>query len=718
MNPMNKRSTTLSLAVAAILLGAAGAAVAEPTPPDTSSWECSKCPFPGKGYDSTVEIGGGYLSDSSAKFGDYTGLKNKGGYVLADAQGQATYESGYQISYDLENLGLNSRSVRVDGGKAGQYDFALFYDRVPHYIADTGESIFHGIGGSDLTLPAGWVRSGGTAGMTALDTSLHGIDIGYNRDRYGAGGRYFLDTHWSFQLDYRRDDRSGERPVFGSFGSVSAQLLRPVDDATDRITIAAHYDSAKWFAQLGYYGSFYSDHADALRWQNPFTSFIPAATTGQMALPPGNNYNEIALTAGLRGLPWHTVITLSAATGVGTQDAAFLPYTLTPGLTTAALPMSNLDGQVKVSRVDLTGSMRPLEKLRLRGSFDWDERKDDSKQAAFTSIIHTDLFPVGDDRVNPVYGYERIRLRGTADYDILKSLTAGIGGEYKNVDRKGTAQEVMKEEYDDSYLRLQYHPIGYLGLVVKGGVQEQNPAKRYDLSVAEALGENPLMRKYELAYRHRDYGDFLANLTLGKLPVTLGASLFMANDYYSRSEIGLSSGNDRRYAIDLTWTINPKVTAYISAGGETIDSTRHGSSTFSTPDWGGVVSDKYQTYGGGLQAKVSDKVGFHLDYTYADGNSNTDITGASAGSFPQVQSRQHTFKADCTVGLNDRASLVFAWWYEQLHTHDWAIEGIGPSTLPTVLGLGINPYNYNVNYVTASLRYSFGPPKKAAESAE
>jgi hypothetical protein len=35
------------------------------------------------------------------------------------------------------------------------------------------------------------------------------------------------------------------------------------------------------------------------------------------------------------------------------------------------------------------------------------------------------------------------------------------------------------------------------------------------------------------------------------------------------------------------------------------------------------------------------------------------------------------------------------------------------NTLPTVLGLGIDPYNYSVNCVTASVRYYFGPSKAA-----
>ncbi len=79
---MHTRSLILSLAVASCLATAADAA--EPAAANTSEWACSKCPFP-KGYQADATLGGGYLDESSAKFGKYTGLDDKGGYVVADA---------------------------------------------------------------------------------------------------------------------------------------------------------------------------------------------------------------------------------------------------------------------------------------------------------------------------------------------------------------------------------------------------------------------------------------------------------------------------------------------------------------------------------------------------------------------------------------------------------------------------------------------------------
>jgi MtrB/PioB family decaheme-associated outer membrane protein len=707
---MNKRSTTLSLAVASVLL-AAGAAQAQeaaaPASPDPSTWVCKKCPFP-TGYDGSAELGAGYLSDDSAAFGDGTGLDEKGAYVVAGAEGKAITDSGYTLSYDLRNLGLDSREARIDGGKQGAYDFSVFYDRVPRRITDTAQTPFAGVGSSDLTLPSGWVTGGSTAGMTQLDDSLRTVDVGFDRDRYGAAAGFWLGKNVVFGVDYKHDERDGTRPMLGSFGSVSTQFLRPVSDSTDRLNATARYEGSRWFAQVGYYASIYNNDASKLRWDNPFNAFVPGGEAGQMALEPDNDFQEISLSAGFHGLPWNTVIGFSAAAGEGTQDAKFLPYTINPNLLTDPLPGSSLDGKVKVNRADLTVSLRPIDRLRLRGAVAWDERKNDTKQEFYTSIIHTDLFPVTDDRLNPVYSYERMRITGSADFDVYHDLTVGVGGEYRTVDRKGTAQEVKSEDTQNGWGRVQYRPNGYLGFVVKGGIEERDPDK-YDTSVAAGLGQNPRMRKYNLAYRYRSYGDFLVNVALGPLPLTLSANAFYGDDSYLQSDLGLVSGLDRRYGVDLTWAVNDKVSAYAAAGREKSAAKSKGSATFASADWRSDVKDDFETYGGGVHARLADDLSLNLDYTYAKGQSDTTITGVSAGAFPTVNSKLNTLKADFTYGLSKRTDIVFSFWHERLNSDDWAIQGIEPATLPTVLALGYDPNNYSVNYVTASVRYYFKP---------
>ena len=704
---MEIRSSLISLAVASVLSAAAGNVAAQTAAaPDTSAWACSKCPFD-RGYRSSVELGGAYVDEDSAKFGDYTGLDEKGGYVLAGAEGTVTEESGYTLSYELTDLGLDSREARIEGGKQGRYEFELFYDAIPHTIWDTTSTVYGGVGSSALGLPGDWVRAGSTSGMTALPTSLRKVDVGLDRDRYGAAGRFWFGRNLEFTVDYRRDERDGTRTQFGSFGSTSTELLRPVDDATDRLDATLRYQGGQWFVEAGYSGSIYDTKAAYLRWDNPFTAMVAGGDVGQMALAPDNDYHEFAISAGWFGLPGNTTLSLSAASGQGSQDIGFLPYTTNPTIATGALPFTNLDGDMSVTRADFTITSRPLDRLRLRGAVTWDERDNDSRQATFTSIVHTDLFLVGD-RENPAYGFERLRAYGSADFEVYDQLTLGIGGEYRETDRTGTAQEAKNETLIDGWGQAQYRPSGYLGIVLKGGAQERDPDK-YNESVAAANGQNPLLRKYNMAYRYRSYGEVLVNVALGNLPLTLSGNAFYGDDSYNLSQLGLVSGLDRRYGLDLTWAVNEQVSAYANFGQEKLTARTLGSTAFSYSDWRSVVDDDFQAFGAGMRVRYGEDVRLDLDYTYAMGESDTTIYGIAAGKFPTVESNLSRFRADFNYGLTERLDLALTFLHERFDSKDWAIEGIGPATMPTILSLGADPYDYSVNYVGASLRYYFGP---------
>lgn len=99
---------------------AATVAAADNTVPDTSQWECKYCAFE-KGLTGTVDLGIGYVSEDSFKFGEYTGLYEKGAFFIGDAALSSRGENANYLNVDASNLGLDSRSLGVEGGKQGTY---------------------------------------------------------------------------------------------------------------------------------------------------------------------------------------------------------------------------------------------------------------------------------------------------------------------------------------------------------------------------------------------------------------------------------------------------------------------------------------------------------------------------------------------------------------------------------------------------------------------
>ena len=157
---------------------------------------------------------------------------------------------------------------------------------------------------------------------------------------------------------------------------------------------------------------------------------------------------------------------------------------------------------------------------------------------------------------------------------------------------------------------------------------------------------------------------------------------------------------------------------YVNGGQDQVNSKQAGSSSFSSPDWKGITDDSFDSVGAGLTAQFTDALKLDLGYTWAKGESHTTIDGVDAGNFPAVTSKLNSLKADLTYTVNDRLDVLFTWWYENFDSRDWALQGIGPATLPTVLSLGADPYNYSVNYLTLSARYAFGTKAVGEAAAE
>ncbi len=151
---------SIPLLLAAVILSMSMRVDAQHAPAvDTSRWTCKYCPFE-EGFSLTPELGAGYVTDDSAKFGEYTGLNEEGAYVVADAQGRYRTKDGLWLDLSAIDLGLDSRYVGIEGGKQGAYQLHLSYKQLPHNISDTAVSPFIGFGTDSLTLPSNWVPAG------------------------------------------------------------------------------------------------------------------------------------------------------------------------------------------------------------------------------------------------------------------------------------------------------------------------------------------------------------------------------------------------------------------------------------------------------------------------------------------------------------------------------------------------------------------------------
>ena len=700
---MNNTQSKLLLALGAIALAPAAGAQAV----DTSEWACEYCPFQ-QGHEGDYEVGAGSVSDDSAYFGNATGHDEEGAYGNLDGDG--SYASGaYRMNWTVEDLGLDSRAAELEGSHAGKFDYNVGFRQMPHRQFNTTSSIFLETADS-LLLPAGWVRAPTTDGFTALDSSLVSRNIESDRNIYTIGGRYLAGSRFSFSADYRRQETDGTRIQGGSTFTNASLLPMPFDHVTDEVDIEARYGADNSFVALSWYLSDFQNDNTALFWQQPFTGAAGADTLAQ-AQAPESRFQQLTIASGYALPELRTVMSLSASIGRITQDTAFLPYTTNANLATDPLARPSLDAEVDTTNFALAITSRVVDRGRINFSYRYDERDNSSVQDTWNRVI-VDTFPDGGEELNIPYSFERSYLGLSGDYDLFDMLKVSAGYDRKDVDR--TFQEVASQSEDTGWGRVRIRPGKGFDIDLRGGASTRD-VDNYDEAFAAATGQNPLMRKYHLAYRYREFGDATISWSPAGAPVSVSLTGLFADDEYTRSELGLTDADEISLALDFGWSVSENTSLYFNTGFDMIESTQFGSESFAEPDWRADNEDEFRTTGVGVNFReLGERFDLQLDYMRSEGTSSIDLDSAAnpAAQFPDLETTLDYLRVRLGFRQSDRIEWNLYALYQTFETEDWALQGVTPDALPLLLSLGATPYDDEQVIVGLGFRYKMGGKKK------
>lgn len=697
------------LVVAALVMPVLGNADDPTAAVDTSKWKCKYCVFE-DGRSGSLELGPGYVSADSFKFGEYTGLNQQGGFVLgnADARYRRSEDAAY-FDMSATNLGLDSRALHVDGGKQGKYKLFLNYDEIPHYISNSATTPFLGTGGSSLSLPAGWVRAGTTGGMTALPASLHSVDLETQRKRLDLGALLGA-TRWEYAVRFRHETKDGMKATAGSFIFNSTQLIQPIDYSTDQVDISAAYNGQRWQAKLAYYGSTFRNSDAALTWQNPYTALgtpqFAGPDAGQLALPPSNQFHQLVLSSGYQ-LSDRTRAMGEIAIGRMLQDERFLPVTLNNDLlanavpAVQALPRTSLDGQVDTVSAKLKVASAPTDKLRLNAAYTYNDRNNKTPQAAYDWVT-TDTFTNSQLRINQPYSFTRSLFDLNADYRLPKQARLGFGYDYDAYKR--SLQDINKTQENTLWGKISASAGDSTNLMFKYAHAERN-VSAYQPNPAVDPPENPLLRKYNMADRTRDSIGFHADVT-PHVRVTLGAGADFAWDNYSKSMVGLLDDRESNLSGDVAVILTDKASLNLFVDHQQIKSNQAGSQTFAVADWFARNVDRSDTAGIGVKHRFNAKLDVGADYSISRSRGAISVTGGTT-EFPDLITHRDTVKLYGTYRLKEKISLRAAYWYERYYSEDWTLDNVTANTVPNLLSLGQLSPSYHVNVVTIAVRYAF-----------
>ena len=100
-----------------------------------------------------------------------------------------------------------------------------------------------------------------------------------------------------------------------------------------------------------------------------------------------------------------------------------------------------------------------------------------------------------------------------------------------------------------------------------------------------------------------------------------------------------------------------------------------------------------------------------VDYSHGSGDTKIAVSSESFGGrsdLPDLESTLDSVRLEGLYRWSERLDATVNLRFERFSTEDWALQDVEPDTLPTILTLGADPYDYNVWAIGIGFRYRFG----------
>ncbi len=696
-------------------------------------------------------LGAWYLGDNSNRFGQYSGLAEKGGYVLADflVEKRPEPKSDDTTRWRIQGwrLGQDSRRLEFDYRQQGKQRFKAVFREIPNRRFDDGLTPFRRESTGAWNLPASWQiipNSSTTGGFINLQENLVRMTVDARRQRLDLSWSRKLGDIWSFDVDFRHENKKGERSlgsIFGyNFTNPRGMILpAPVDWTTDMLEAMFSYATPRLQFSAGMYASFFGNDESTLIFQNPFGRQSQWAggvnypdSQGLIVLEPDNRYLQFRANGGVN-FNSLTRLTANFSWGRMKQDDPFLSYTINPDLAVSIpLPLASLDARVDTLMFNARLSSRLGRRLRLVIRYDYDDRDNRTQRAIFPYVggDAQNQRSLEEGRINRPYSYTRNKTDALFVFRITRGVRLKAGVEYLDYRRDYQEVEDSNEFVWLAGLSLRGWSMASLSLSYKNSHRD---VSAYDgsvplvvSSVPDSVDEgdwqnHPLLRKYFLTDRDREEYLLRADL-FPNARINLGFAASYFRDDYDVGFFGLNQAKIQSWTVDGSWHPAEQVALtgfYTREKYDAYQSSRYIFNVASIDDplenWFADSNDRVDTWN--LALKFTDLgatrgwkgVDFGMDYTWSDTRSAIDVTAAVRETLPlpDLRNRMQSFSMWGSFALGECSSIRLTAENARLKSQDWALDFVEPDTLPWVLLPGQSAARYDLWLISASWSYQF-----------
>ncbi len=598
--------------------------------------------------ESNIEFGLGYVNKDGLRFGQYSGLNEKGTYgLLGGSLIKRDDATGTWLILKGRNLGLDNRELRFEHNRQGNWGYFIEYGVTPRFNPYTVNTGLTGIG---------------TATQTINGTALRDVDLKTKREAVTLGFSKNLPAGWDFQVRFRNEEKDGARQ-WGQGGPPVNFLTDPINQTTRQLDAILGYTGEKLQLSGGYYGTLFENHNTVL---NVLAVFPSTVVFTQMALPPGNQSHQLHLAGGYSFTPT-TRGTFKLAYTRATQNEAFF---VAPTLNTR----SDLGGAVDTTLLQMGIVARPMPKLSLRANLRYEDRDDNTPLALYTTVFPTSTL----DGFNEPRSIRTLTGKLEASYALPLSfrLTGGVDYDEKKRNTFRVASVSQRERTDETSYRVELRRSMSETLTgTLAYIHSDRDGSPFLTTVRNdnSLGSN-LIAPMHLRDRKRDKVRLSADWQATE-QLSLQFRVDESRDNYGQragSTLGGQKGEASAYSVDAAYAFNDQwqATAWISR-----DDTRYEQLTraIATP-WQAKLRNAGDSFGLGVRGKPLSRLEIGGDLSQSDmrdENRQQALSGAAAAVVPDFSTKLTKLNLFAKYAVNKNVDFRLNYIYDRFSTDDW-----------------------------------------------
>ncbi|HLB11821.1 MAG TPA: MtrB/PioB family decaheme-associated outer membrane protein, partial [Dehalococcoidia bacterium] len=656
---------------------------------------------------------------------------------------------------------------------AGLYNYLRFnfeFDRIPHVISHSAQTIYNEVSPGVFQIPGGAVGSGlagalnavastptaaqRTAVVNRVNALLHPTELGFQSDSARLGLTWLPLPELELSAGYAMTIRDGHIPVGGAFSRGNAvELAAPRDERFHEAKFGAEYARDWYQVRFNYAFSAFENDISKWEWDNPCgggstcgaTAPSVEGTIGRRSTYPDNYAHTFSGAAGVNFPWWQARLTGGFSYSLWRQNETFLPWsTVAPtsgpfagviGNFATDTGATSLDGKMDVVTANVNLTTRPLRNVTTTTRYRYYELDNDTPEHTFSGVFSPEGRP--DNTPDPTFAetsepraFRKQNASQEVAWRIIPQVTLKGGYEWEHWNRTHREVESSNEHTFRGVVDVRPWPWLLARLSYGQGVRTIG-ANAYEVPPL-MVDRLPQLRKFDEADRTRRKGDVY--LQIDPLDtLTLSGSFYGQDDNYFNSAYGLQEAQAFGWSADVSWAPMERLMLYAGYAHDEYKSHQEscaGSGLCNVVTRVEVYSVRPRDLLDSVHAGVNfdiipRRLDLSLGYRFSFGRSKyaqAGVPGGTAAGEPgpveDVTNLFHVVNVVARYFLTPNWTLKLGYQYERYDEEDFTTDGIPQALagLPVsaiaqadarTIVLGFQHPSYEAHIVALTLGYRF-----------